>query len=61
MARDKARAAVIKQKNIDDARSAGADAMVFLCPMCYLNLRKLVRDGGMEPILITELCRRALE
>jgi hypothetical protein len=28
--------------------------------MCYLNLRKLARDAGMEAILITELCRRAL-
>ena len=34
--------------------------MVVLCPMCYLNLRKLVRDEGMEALFITELCRRAI-
>lgn len=61
MARDKEKAAVIKQWNVDDAKGVGANAMIFLCPMCYLNLRKLVRDQGMEAVLITELCRRALE
>ncbi len=60
MARDKARAAAVKQRNVEDARNASADAMVFLCPMCYLNLRKLVRDAGLEPVFITELARRAL-
>ena len=60
MARDRERAAVIKKWNVDDAQSAGSDAMIFLCPMCYLNLRKLARDAGMEAIFITELCRRAL-
>jgi Fe-S oxidoreductase len=60
MARDRDRAALIKQRNVADAKGAGADTMVFLCPMCYLNLRKLVREAGMEAILITELCRQAL-
>lgn len=31
------------------------------CPMCYLNLRKMVRDRGMEAVFIIELYRRALE
>jgi Fe-S oxidoreductase len=61
MARDRDRAAGLKHRNVADAREAGAEAMVFLCPMCYLNLRKLVREAGMEAILVTELCRRALE
>jgi Fe-S oxidoreductase len=60
MARDKEKAAIVKKWNVDDAKSIGADAMVFLCPMCYLNLRKVVRDEGMEAVFITELCRRAL-
>jgi Fe-S oxidoreductase len=60
MARDKERAAQVKSWNITDAKESNADAMVFLCPMCYLNLRKLCRDEGMEAIFITELCRRAL-
>jgi Fe-S oxidoreductase len=61
MARDKERASVVKKWNIDDAKYVKADAMVFLCPMCYLNLRKLCKDEEIEPIFITELCRRALE
>lgn len=60
MARDKERAAEVKGWNIDDAKAFKADAMVFLCPMCYLNLRKLCRDAGMEALFISELCQRAL-
>ncbi len=60
MARDRDRAAVVKGWNIKDAKDAGAQAMVFLCPMCFLNLRKVARDEGLEPVFVTELCRRAL-
>jgi Fe-S oxidoreductase len=60
MARDRDRAAVVKGWNVRDAKDAGAQAMVFLCPMCFLNLRKVARDEGLEPIFVTELCRRAL-
>jgi len=61
MATDKARALEVKGRNIDDAREHGARAMVFLCPMCFLNLRKLCQEAGMEPIFVTELCNRALD
>jgi len=60
MARDKDRAALVKKWNIDDAKNVKADVMVFLCPMCYLNLRKLCKDDSINPILITELCKQAL-
>ncbi|MEN6464913.1 MAG: (Fe-S)-binding protein [Syntrophaceae bacterium] len=60
MARDKDMAVKVKNWNIDDAKKFGADAMVFLCPMCYLNLRKLCRDNGIEPLFISELCCRAI-
>ncbi len=46
--------------NISDAVKAGADAMVFLCPMCFLNLRKLCKQSGLRPLFITELCSEAL-
>ncbi len=61
MARDREKAAAIKKWNIDDAQGVGANAMIFLCPMCFLNLRKMARDAGMEAVFITELCRRALK
>jgi len=60
MARDKDRAAAVKKWNIDDAKNVKAGSMVFLCPMCYLNLRKLCRDEGIDPVFITELCKKAL-
>lgn len=61
MARDKERAAIVKKWNIDDAKKVKADAMVFLCPMCYLNLRKLCKDDSINPLFITELCKKALQ
>jgi Fe-S oxidoreductase len=60
MARDKDRAALVKKWNIDDAKNVKADAMVFLCPMCYLNLRKVCNDASINPIFITELCKKGL-
>lgn len=60
MARDKDRAALVKRWNINDAKNVKVDAMVFLCPMCYFNLRKLCKDDSINPILITELCKQAL-
>ncbi|MFZ0944209.1 MAG: (Fe-S)-binding protein [Syntrophobacteraceae bacterium] len=60
MATDKQRAMEVKLRNISDARENGAEAMVFLCPMCFLNLRKLCQESGMKPIFITELCSQSL-
>jgi Fe-S oxidoreductase len=60
MARDKDRALEVKTWNIDDAKNFGSDAMVFLCPMCFLNLRKLTRDQNMEALFISELCNKAI-
>ena len=60
MATDRDRAMEVKNLNIDDAHQHGAEAMVFLCPMCYLNLRKICRSNEMTPLFITELCKRAL-
>ena len=60
MATDKEKAAGVKMRNIRDARASGADAMIFLCPMCFLNLRKLCQENGIKPIFITELCNQSL-
>ena len=60
MARDKDRALEVKSWNVDDAKKFGSDSMVFLCPMCYLNLRKICRDSGIEPLFISELCCKAI-
>lgn len=61
MAVDRKRALEIKCRNIKDAKESGAEAMVFLCPMCYLNLRSLCRKQDIKPIFITELCAQALQ
>ncbi len=60
MATDKQKASEVKLRNIADAVKHGAQAMVFLCPMCFLNLRKLCQENGIKPIFITELCNQAL-
>jgi hypothetical protein len=50
----------VTKRNIDDAKNVRAEAMVFLCPLCYLNLRKICRDDGIDPALIKVLCKKAL-
>ncbi len=47
-------------KNVEDARTYGADAMVFLCPTCYWFMSPKCEDLGMPSIFITDLCRMAL-
>ena len=60
VATDYERAGRIKDTNIKDALDAGAEAMVFLCPLCFLSLRRRVREAGLEPIPLLNLCRLAL-
>lgn len=49
-----------RMKNITDAKEAGAEAMVYLCPMCALNLRNRARAQGLEPYMLSNLVRLAL-
>ncbi|MBE0512019.1 (Fe-S)-binding protein, partial [Candidatus Bathyarchaeota archaeon] len=60
VATDRERASSIKNRNIKDALDAGAEAIVFLCPICFLSLRRRTREAGLEPIPISNLCRLAL-
>jgi len=46
--------------NITDAKKAGAEAMVFLCPVCCLYLRSKAQAEGLEPYFLTNLVREAL-
>jgi Fe-S oxidoreductase len=49
-----------RMKNILDAKEAGAQAMVFLCPLCVLPLRSRAKAEGMEPYILSNLVRLAL-
>jgi len=60
VATDYERAGRIKDMNIRDALNAGAEAMVFLCPLCFLSLRRRAREAGLEPIPLVSLCKLAL-
>jgi len=60
VATDYERAGRIKDTNIKDALDAGAEAMVFLCPLCFLSLRRRAGEAGLEPIPLINLCRLAL-
>lgn len=58
--REPERAAKFQKMNVIDARQHGAEAMVFLCPMCFIVLSDICREHGLSPIFITDLCRMAL-
>lgn len=49
-----------RDKNIWNAKNAGAEAMVYLCPMCFKNLHEKARASGMKNYMVTDLCRLAL-
>ncbi len=47
-------------KNIMDGKEHGAEAMVFLCPLCTLSLRSRAKAQDLEPYLLSNLVRLAL-
>ncbi len=49
-----------RMKNIMDAKESGAEAMVFLCPLCVLSLRSRAKAQGLEPYIVSNLVRLAL-
>jgi Fe-S oxidoreductase len=49
-----------REKNIEDAKNHGAEAMIYLCPMCFATMNKKVRDAGMKNFMISDICRLAL-
>lgn len=50
----------LRMKNIMDAKNHGAEAMVFLCPLCVLSLRSKAKSQGLEPYILSNLVRLAL-
>ena len=53
-------APVVRQRNLDDALAAGAEAMCYLCPMCRRGLTDDARAYGLAGYQIIELVRMAL-
>ncbi len=52
--------APFRDKNVKDAKDHGAEAMVYLCPMCFATLNNKVREAGMKNYMISDICRLAL-
>lgn len=49
-----------QEKNLRDAKDAGARAMVCLCPMCIHALADVAREQEMPLIFLGDLARMAL-
>jgi len=49
-----------QERNILDAKKAGAQAMVCLCPMCMHSLAAVAKDHGLPLIFIGDLARMAI-
>jgi Fe-S oxidoreductase len=49
-----------QDKNIQDAKASGAQAMVYLCPMCFKTLGGKAKAAGMDNLMISDICRLAL-
>lgn len=50
----------IQKRNLDDMESVGAKYCVFNCPACYFAMKEIVAEREMMPILMSELCQKAL-
>lgn len=50
----------IQDKNVDDMKAAGAAYCVFSCPLCFFTLMGKVFKKGIMPILMSDLCLKAL-
>lgn len=50
----------LQQRNLDDMLAVGAEYCVFNCPACFMELNGMVKERGMVPILMSDLCRLAL-
>lgn len=60
MPRDRDKAMEIKERNIRDAVGHEAQAMVYLCPLCVLNLRKVAAASNLGNYHLIELVRKSL-
>jgi Fe-S oxidoreductase len=49
-----------REMNVQDAVNSGAEAMVYLCPMCYRTLGKKTKEAGLANFMISDLCRLAI-
>ncbi|MFX1449302.1 MAG: heterodisulfide reductase-related iron-sulfur binding cluster [Promethearchaeota archaeon] len=49
-----------QKRNLEDAISAGAEALIVTCPMCYDTLKIPVKKHNLKLYIITDLCRLAL-
>ena len=60
MERDPELRSKLIDKNITDAKGYGAEAMVILCPICWMSLNQPCRERGLPPVYLTNLCSMAL-
>ncbi|MFO8031932.1 MAG: (Fe-S)-binding protein [Desulfohalobiaceae bacterium] len=51
----------LQKKNLQDMQQAGAEYCVLNCPFCYYTLDELLLEQGIQPILMSDLCRMALQ
>jgi len=50
----------VRTINIEDAKTAGAEAFIMHCHACAIGLREMANASGMKPYMLTELVRLAL-
>ena len=57
---DTERKQVLARMNLTDARTYDADAVVFVCPGCYVALGAACAAYDLKAIFLTDLCRMAI-
>jgi Fe-S oxidoreductase len=49
-----------RERNVMDAKEHGAEAMVYLCAMCFATINGKVREADMRNYMVSDICRLAL-
>lgn len=50
----------LQEKNVNDMKESGATHVVFNCPFCFFTLSGKAGERGMTPVLMSELCLKAV-
>jgi len=50
----------VRERNVKDMVSSGANYCIFNCPFCQFSLSEKVSKAGLKPIHMVELCKMAI-
>ncbi|MDY6932804.1 MAG: (Fe-S)-binding protein [Spirochaetota bacterium] len=60
MPRDREKGRAVRNRNIKDAKEYGAESIVYLCPICYMSMKKGASENNMRSLHLIHLAKIAI-